>query len=292
MSVLLCDSNCELWYTRAEELGLDYISMPYYYDGEEYYYDLGKKTDFKKFYSAVRKGTIPTTQALNPENYKEILTPYFEKGEDVIYISFSHAMSGTFAHLETALKDLKEQFPERKCTVFDTKAISMGAGMMVEAAAELKNKGATDEEILEFLENFRDRLCTYVIVDDLMHLKRGGRLSATAAIAGSMLNLKPVLTFDEKGSLGVLEKVIGRKKTMRKIADKVAEELTGTEYNVYVLDADSSEDGDALAKMIEERRPDAKIVRQTIGPVIGAHAGPDTMVVFFIGDKRPIPLAK
>ena len=141
MSVLLCDSNCELWYTRVKELGLDYISMPYCYGGGEYGYDLGENTDFKKFYDAVRGGTVPKTMALNPENYKEILTPYFKAGEDVLYISFSHAMSGTFAQLDAALKELKKEFPERKCTVFNTNSICLGAGIQVETAAELKQKG-------------------------------------------------------------------------------------------------------------------------------------------------------
>lgn len=292
MSVLICDSNCELWHTTAEELGLDYISMPYCYDGKEYYYDLGKATDFQKFYSAVRKGTIPTTMALNPENYKEILSPYFERGEDVLYVSFSHAMSGTFDHLKTALEELKIQFPERKCTVFDTKAISLGTGLMVEAAARRKREGASDEEILALLTELRDRLCCYFVVDDLMHLKRGGRLSAAAAFAGSMLSLKPMLTFDEKGGLSVYDKVIGRKKALRKLVEKVALELTGTEYPVYVLDADCKEDGDSLAEQIKVRRADAKVVRQTIGPVIGSHCGPDTIAVLFFGEKRPIPLSK
>ena len=125
MSVLICDSNGELWHTRAKELGLDYISMPYFVDGEEYYYDLGEKTDFRKFYDLVRGGKIPTTQALNPEDYKRILTPYFEKGEDVLYVSFSHKLSGTFQFLNLALNELKETYPDRKCTVFDTNSISL-----------------------------------------------------------------------------------------------------------------------------------------------------------------------
>ena len=290
MSVLLCDSNCELWYTRAKELGLEYISMPYLYGGVEYGYDLGENTDFKKFYNAVRGGTVPKTQALNPENYKEILTPYFKAGEDVLYISFSHAMSGTFAQLDVALKELKEEFPERKCTVFNTNSVCLGAGIQVEAAAELKQKGASDEEILAFLKDFTNRVAMYFVVDDLMHLKRGGRLSAGAAVAGTLLSIKPMLTVNEEGGLNVLEKVMGRKKAVRALADKVIKDLTGTEYSVYVVDADCKEDGDELAEKIKAARPDAKIVRQTVGPVIGSHCGPDTLGVIFIADKRPVAL--
>ena len=154
MSVLIFDSNGELWHTRAEELGLDYISMPYYIDGKEYCYDLGKATDFRKFYDEVRAGEIPKTQALNPEDYKRILTPYFERGEDVFYVSFSHKLSGTFQSLNLALQELKEQFPDRKCTVFDTRNISLGAGIQAEEAAKRKQAGASDEELLAFLEDF------------------------------------------------------------------------------------------------------------------------------------------
>lgn len=290
MSVLLCDSNCELWYTRVKELGLDYISMPYCYGGGEYGYDLGENTDFKKFYDAVRGGTVPKTMALNPENYKEILTPYFKAGEDVLYISFSHAMSGTFAQLDVALKELKKEFPERKCTVFNTNSICLGAGIQVEAAAELKQKGASDEEILAFLKDFTNRVAVYFVVDDLMHLKRGGRLSAGAAVAGTLLSIKPMLTVNEEGGLNVIEKVTGRRKAVRALADKVIKGLTGTEYSVYILDADCKEDGDKLAELIKAERSDAKIVRQTIGPVIGTHCGPGTLGVIFIADERPVKL--
>ena len=291
MSVLLIDADGDLWFTRQEELGVDCISMPYSYGGEVYYYDLGKNTDFKKFYAAVRGGEVPTTMALNPDEYVEILEKYFSKGEDILYVSFSHAMSATFDHLQTALNQLKDKYPDRKVTIFDTKSICLGAGIQMEYAAELKNAGASDEEIIAKLTEFRDRSAVYFVVDDLMHLKRGGRLSGIAAFAGTLLSLKPMLTIDEKGSLKVVEKISGKRKAIRKMADKAIADLTGTEYSVYVIDADCPEDGDSLAAMIREKRPEAKIVRQTIGPVIGSHCGPGTVGVVFIADKRPVPLA-
>lgn len=196
---MIFDSNGELWYTRAEELGLDYISMPYYINGEEYFYDLGKATNFRKFYDLVRAGNIPKTQALNPEDYKNFLTPYFERGEDILYISFSHKLSGTFQSLDLALRELRERFPDRKCTVFDTNSISLGTGIQVEAAARRKAEGASDEEILAFLSAFTDRVCVYFTVDDLMHLKRGGRCSGLAAVAGTVLGLKPMLSMGADG---------------------------------------------------------------------------------------------
>lgn len=290
MSVLIIDADGELWFTRQEELGVDYIKMPFSYGGKEYDYDLGKDTDFRAFYDAVRKGEVPKTMALNPEDYIRILTPYFEKGEDVLYVSFSHAMSGTFDHLNTALTTLYEKYPDRKCTVFDTKGISLGAGIQMEYAAELKNAGASDEEIIAKLTEFRDRIAVYFVVDDLMHLKRGGRLSGVAAFAGTLLSLKPILTLDEHGGLKVFEKITGKKKALRKMADRVINELTGTDFPVYIVDADCPEEGDALKEMILEKRPEAKIIRQIVGPVIGAHCGPGTIGVIFVADKRPIPL--
>ncbi len=290
MSVLLCDSNCELWYTTVKELGIDYISMPYLYNDREYFYDLGENTDFAAFYSAVRAGAVPKTQALNPENYKDVLEPYFAAGEDVLYISFSHAMSGTFAQLDAALSELKQKYPNRKCTVFDTKSISLGAGIQVKAAAELKNKGASDEEIISFLNDFTNRVAVYFVVDDLMHLKRGGRLSAASAAVGTLLSVKPVLTTNSQGGLSVLEKVSGRKKAVRSLCEKVARTIADYNYPVYVVDADCKEDGDELAAMIKARRPEAEIVRQTVGPVIGSHCGPGTLGVIFIADERPVKL--
>lgn len=290
MSVLVFDSNGELWYTRAKELGLDYISMPYFLDGKEYFYDLGEKTDFKEFYAKVRSGMIPKTQALNPEDYKAFLTPYFERGEDVLYISFSHAMSGTFNMLDVALKELKEIYPERTCTVFDTKAISLPAGMQVEQAALLKQKGATDEEILSFLKNFTNKVAVYFTVDDLMHLKRGGRCSGLSAIAGTLLNLKPLLTFNAEGSLCVISKLGGRKKAISTLANKVIEGLDDEGVPVYVFHADCDEDADRLCDLILAKRPNANVIKQMIGPVIGAHCGPGTLAVTFAAAQRPIPL--
>ncbi len=292
MSTMIFDSNGELWYTRAEELGLDYISMPYYINGEEYFYDLGKATNFRKFYDLVRAGNIPKTQALNPEDYKNFLTPYFERGEDILYISFSHKLSGTFQSLDLALRELRERFPDRKCTVFDTNSISLGTGIQVEAAARRKAEGASDEEILAFLSAFTDRVCVYFTVDDLMHLKRGGRCSGLAAVAGTVLGLKPMLSVGADGGLAVLSKISGRKKAIRTLAEKVISELTDESYPVYVVDADCPEEGDKLRDLILEKRPGANVVRQIVGPVIGSHCGPGTLGVIFVGDKRPVPLAR
>ena len=292
MSVLICDADGELWFTRQEELGLDYISMPYSIDGNIYYYDLGKNTDLKKFYDDMRNGAAPTTMALNPAEYVDILEKYFSQGEDLLYVSFSHKMSGTFNQLQTALNELKDKYPERKCVVFDTNSISMGAGIQMEYAAMLRNAGASDEEILAKLAEFTHKVAMYFIVDDLVYLKRGGRLSAFAAFAGNLLGLKPILTTDAEGGLNAVEKITGKRKAIKAIAEKVANTLEQTDMSVYIMDADCRADAELLAKLIADKRPDAKIVHQMIGPVIGSHCGPGTIGVIFVANERPIPLAK
>ena len=292
MSVLLCDSNCELWHTRLKELGVDFISMPYTLEDKEYFYDLGEATDFKAFYDTVRQGKTPITSGLNPENYKDIIGNYFARGEDVLYISFSHAMSGTFNQLNVALNELAEIYPDRKCTIFNTNSISLGAGIQVENAAMLKQQGASDEEILAFLKDFTNKTAMYFVVDDLMHLKRGGRLSAAAAFAGTMLALKPVLTVGAAGGLEVFKKISGKKKALAFMAERFVEELGDETANVYVIDADSPKDGDALAESLKAAFPTINVVRQPIGPVVGAHCGPGTVGLIFVGKQRPIALAE
>lgn len=286
MSVLVCDSNGELWHTRCKELGLNFISMPYLIGGKEYYYDLGEKTDFADFYAKVKSGEVPKTMALNPEDYKEFLTPYFERGEDVLYVSFSHKMSGTFQQLDKAIEELKEKYPERKCEVFDTRSISIGAGIQAEAAAELKNGGASDAEVLEFLSRFSRKVHVYFAADDLMHLKRGGRLSGFSAVAGTILGIKPLLTVDENGSLKALEKLKGRRNVLKTLAEKAIKGMTEPNYPVYVLHANCEEDGKTLAEAIKKERPEADVRLQIVGPVIGSHCGAGTIGVIFIGEEK------
>ena len=291
MSVLLCDSNCELWYTRLKELGVEFISMPYTMDGEEYYYDLGETTDFKGFYDSVRQGKTPTTLGLNPTDYVEILSKYFSQGEDVLYVSFSHAMSGTFNQLNVALRELAEIYPDRKCTVFNTNSISLGAGIQVEHAALLKNSGASDQEVVAFLQDFTNKSAMYFVVDDLMHLKRGGRLSAAAAFAGTLLALKPVLTVSATGGLEVFKKISGKKKALSFLVERITEELDDQNASIYILDADCQKDGDYLENAVKEIFPSANVVRQQIGPVIGTHCGPGTVGLIFVAKQRPIAIA-
>lgn len=287
MSVIFFDTDCELWYTQAEELGCPVIKMPYTIDGEEKFYDLGKETDFKDFYTRVRSGSMPVTSALNPTQYVEIFEPYFAKGEEILYISFSSEMSGTFNHLEVALKELNEKYKGVKFTRFDTKSISFGGGYQVYFAVKYFQEGHTIDETVEFLKDFTHHVSVNFMVDDLMHLFRGGRLSRMSAFLGSALGIKPILQIPESGKLEVVEKVKGEKKAINYFLARLEENgLELDKYPIVVLDADNSELAERLKSSITAKYPESTIWHYPVGPVIGAHAGPGTVAVIFHSKNR------
>jgi DegV family protein with EDD domain len=283
MSILFFDTDCELWYEKAEALGLQVIKMPYTLDGKEYYYDLGKNTDFKHFFERMRQKSMPTTAALNTYDYIEYFEPYLKKGEDIFYIAFSRKLSGTFEFVDKAIAELKEKYPERKITVFDTKSISMGAGISVYYAAKKWKEGATDKELLDFLNEFAPRVQTYFAVDDLFHLKRGGRLSGFAATAGTLLGVKPILKINEEGKIVLLTKEKGTKRAIAKLASLVGSEGGKfDQYDVYIIEADCRKEAEELKAKIEEATNGrANVVIQIMGPVIAAHCGPGTLGVIY-----------
>lgn len=283
MSILFCDSNCELWFDKAEELGLNVIKMPYTLDGKEYYYDLGKQTDFRHFYDRMRAKSTPTTAGLNSYDYVEYFEPFLKKGEDIFYITFSHQLSNTFEFMYKAIDELTVKYPERKITIFDTKTISMGAGLQVYYAAKLWKNGATDEELLNFLQDISKHYITYFAVDDLFHLKRGGRLSGTAATVGTLLGVKPILKVNEEGKIVPVLKEKGIKKVIAKLASLVGE--TGgkfEEYDICIIGADCDTEVNELeAKIKEVTIGKANVIKQPVGPVIATHCGPGTIGVIF-----------
>ncbi|MDR3319234.1 MAG: DegV family protein [Clostridiales bacterium] len=281
MSILFCDSNCELWYDKVKELGLEVIKMPYTIDGEEHFYDMGENTDFGEFYARIRKGSIPVTSALNSVNYIEYFEPFLAKGEDILYITFSHKMSATFDHMEIALNELKLKYPDRKVLTVDTKTISMGAGLIVYAAAKKFRAGASLEETAAYAEKLSARAGTVFTVDDLNHLKRGGRLGGAAAVIGSLLGLKPMLQFSKEGRIENYAKAKGRKKSIEMLLDKAEEKKIDLSMPVSFIDADASDIDVAIAAFRARFGTDCELWNQPVGPVIGAHCGPGTLGLCF-----------
>ena len=282
MSKFFCDTNSEIWYTKAEELGVNVIKMPYTLGNEMYFYDLGKQTDCKAFFDAMRNGESAKTQALNMDEYIEYFEPVFASGEDIIYVTFSQSMSGTFNSMRLAIDRLKEKYPERKITVVDSGSISCGAGKMIEEAAKLHNSGASDEEVVAFIEKIKKKVPIYFTVSDLKYLVRGGRLSAVAGAVGTLLNLKPIIGVDENGNLTSLAKVNGRKKAIHTLVEKLTVDNFDDNHSIILLHADSEADVEIMKNLILQKYPSAKIEIQTVGPVVGAHCGPDTLGIVFL----------
>lgn len=288
MSVFFCDSNCELWHTRVKELNIKYISMPYTIKGQMQGYDMGENMDFDGYYNTIKSGEMPSTQALNPFDYVQYFEPILASGQDIIYVHFSHKLSGTFEYLKTAIAELKEKYPDRKITTVDTLSISMGAGSLVYEAALLHNSGASDEEVVKFVEKERQHSCAYFVVDDLQHLKRGGRISGAVAFFGGMLGIKPILKIDEHGAIINFNKTQGKKKAMLELINIMKENGEDIEkHPLTILNAGTKEEGqfmiDHVRAVVGEN---ATIWYQQIGPTIGAHCGPGTIALVFHGKKR------
>ena len=283
MSIYVCDSDCELWYERADEQNIKVIKMPYIIDGEEKPYDLGRDDDPKEFFDRMRAGAKVLTAALNGEDYREFFEPLFAAGEDILYVAFSSKMSGTFNYLEPVIKELSEKYPNAKYKRFDTLSISMGAGIQVYMGAKYFNEGHTTDETYAYLEKLREKHNIYFAVDDLVYLKRGGRISPAAATFGNILQLKPILKVNDVGELAVVSKEKGNKKALNFMLNTLFESDVDTTAPIVVLNADKQEDGDKLISAIREKYGDSvEIWDNQIGPVIGAHCGPGTVGIIWL----------
>lgn len=288
MSVLFCDTDCELWYTTAKELDVKVIGMPYTVDGEEKMYDLGENTDFKDFYSKMRAGSSVSTAGLNKEIYLDIFRPYFEAGEDILYVAFSSKMSNTFEPLAAAIAELESQFPKARYRKFDTLNICLGAGILVYLAA--KFFAAHDGDIdatYDYLSDIVGKVKVNFVVGDLRYLARGGRLSPAKARMGNVLQAKPVLHVDKEGEISVLTKVIGAKKAMSYVVDEFAAHYRNVDdAPVFIVGADCDDLVAELKDRVAAIAPDADLRVQPVGPVIGAHCGPGTYGIIYMSDER------
>lgn len=288
MSVIFIDDDCELNYKTAEELGLtNLIRMPYTICGQEHFYDLGRNYVAKDFFDLVRNGHMPITSGLNVETYKNYFEPYFALSEDILYISFSSQLSSTFTYMDIAVKELKEKYPDAKFRRFDTKAISMAAGIACYYAGIMHKEGKSNDEIVEFLEKFIYKINTIISPKDLFHLKRGGRISGVAATAGTVLQLKPIIRLNNEGKLINTSKVQGRNKSLNYIVNDVLSHVEDTDkYPIIILNADCANDAKKIEDKLRAAIPNVDIWHYDVGPVIGTHCGPDTIACIYIGKER------
>ncbi len=285
---IVTDSTTDLTPELIQELDVQVIPLCYMMGGKTYHNipGGGEMTD-KEFYAKLRAGSMSTTTQVNSEEFLHVFTPLLEAGQDVLYIAFSSGLSGTYQSAVLAREELKQRFPDRRLEVFDSLCASMGEGLLVYHAAKLRQAGKSLDEVLAWLKENVLNLCHWFTVDDLNHLKRGGRVSTATALVGTMLGIKPVLHVDDEGHLIPVSKVRGRKQSLdalvRRMEDTV---LDPADQMVFISHGDCLEDAQYVERQIREKLGVQQVKLGFIGPVIGAHSGPGTVALFFLGKER------
>ncbi len=283
--VIITDSTCDLTSDYLNELDVKVIPLKFIYE-EKSYYD-GTGMSYKDFYNLLREKKNVKTSQVNTETFIKEFEPYLNQQMDILYIAFSSALSGTFSCAEIAKNELIEQYPERKIIVVDSRSASMGEGLLVYYAAQKKKEGLSIDDLSEWIEKNKLNVCHWFTVDDLFHLKRGGRVSSASALFGSMLGIKPILHVDNAGKLITTEKVRGRKAALISLVDhmKNSAEVTTNDV-VFISHGDALADANFVKDLILKNFDVKEVKINYIGSVIGAHAGPGTVALFFMGKNR------
>lgn len=282
---ILTDTSCNLPQELVDAYGLAMIPLRYFMDGQEYAsYTDGKQADFQSFYEQMRAGKVVTTTLASQAEAAAVAEACARAGQDLLYIGFSSGLSGTYEACAAAVREVAERYPERTMLCVDSLAASAGQGLLITYVAKMRAEGASLEECHAWAVEHRLNICHLFTVDDLMFLKRGGRLSAVSAIFGTALAIKPVMHVDEEGKLKVLSKVRGRHKAIVALADHFGAALAckpASEQVVYISHGDCADDACELAALLKERYGIADPLITYIDPVIGAHSGPGTLALFY-----------
>ena len=282
---IITDSGCDLPSQILEQLDLKMVSLSLIFRGETLADSVSEDT--KAFYDAMRQGESATTSAVNPEGWAGVIEPVLKEGKDALVITFSSGLSTTYQSAVIAASDLQEQYPGRKVIVVDSLCASLGQGLLCHYAAKKRDEGLSLEELGAWLEEHKLNLCHWFTVDDLVYLKRGGRINAATALVGTLLNIKPVLHVDNEGHLVSVSKSRGRKASIQALADKMAElAIPGENEFISICHGDCFEDAYALGEMLKERMGVKEVFIGYTGAVIGSHSGPGTLALFFMGKKR------
>lgn len=282
---IITDSCCDYPEHMYQDLGLRMVPLSVDFRGQVC--DHYTESWLKDMFDGLRKGEVAKTAAVNPETWTAAMEPVLAGGQDVLVLAFSSGLSTTYQSAVIAAGDLREKYPEREIRVVDTLCASLGQGLFVWYACKKRDEGLSLEELTAWCEENRFHLCHWFTVDDLMYLKRGGRISAATALVGTMLNIKPVLHMDDEGHLINMGKVRGRKASIEAIAKKVGE--LGKNWNnetMFICHGDCIEDAKYLESILRERYGAKNVLIYYVGAVIGSHSGPGTLSVFFMGDHR------
>lgn len=288
---IVTDSCCNLLEDMIDDFGIHVLPLTFMVDGENEVYQSylkGERTDLKQFYTMMREGKVFKTSLPNLAESEALFRELLGSGRDVLYIAFSSGLSGTYQALSLMAAQLQEEFPERRIHVVDSLAASGGQGLLVWYAVQHARAGESIDQVRDWLEENKLHLAHWFTVDDLMFLFRGGRVSKTAAWAGTLLNIKPVLHVDDEGHLIPMEKVRRRKKSLNALIDHMEKSANKpiSDQMVFITHGDCIEDAEYVAAKIKERFGVKEVVINYVDPVIGAHSGPGTMALFFLADKR------
>lgn len=286
--VIITDSCCDLPAQTAQELELEVLPLSFQLRGRDYYNYLdGHELSFPDFYAQVRGGEQVTTAAVNVGQFETAMRAALEAGQDVLSISFSSALSTTYQSSVIAAQSLREEFPDAKILTVDSLCASLGQGLLLWLCVQQKRSGRSLEEVHAYAEEMKMRIGHWFTVDDLNHLKRGGRVSAAAALFGTMLSVKPVLQVNREGQLIPVHKVRGRKASLLALVDEMEKNmLPPAEQTVFISHGDSEADARFVAEEIRRRFGIENIRINFVGPVIGGHAGPGTIALFYLGNGR------
>ena len=285
--VITTDNNSDLPEKYLTEHGVGCMYLSYAMDGKNYTH--GNFLPEHEFYEAMRNGSMPTTAQVNPENARVLLEPYLKEGKDILHIAFSSGLSGTYNSCRIAAEELMEEYPDRKIIIIDSLAASLGQGLLVYLAQEKKEQGEDIETVARWAEENKLHIVHLFTVNDLNHLYRGGRVSRTTAVVGSMLNIKPVLHVDNDGKLTAIGKVRGRKKSLQelvKLMDVKLGSYHDTCHTIFISHGDCEDEANYVAEKVKEKYQINTIIMNQVGATIGAHSGPGTMALFFLGDER------
>lgn len=284
---IMTDSCCDLPYTYLEANDVDFISMTIQLNGKELVDDLGKTFDYDWFLQEIKTGGMPTTSQVNVGRYIEFFRPFVEKQVPILYLAFSSGLSGSYQSAKQAVEILKEEFEEAEIYVIDTKAASLGEGLLVSEVIDLKQAGHSLEEILLWLSENKMTVYSWVTVDDLKHLERGGRISKAAAAIGGLMNVKPIIVVDAQGKLQNIGKVRGRGKALKKLADETVQGMIDPiNQRLFIAYAGDLESAEKVKALIEAQVQVKEIRLHPLGPTITSHTGNGCIAVFSRGKKR------
>ena len=281
---IFTDSACDLSAEVLRLWGVKFCSLSFTFDGESRSYE-NHALPAPVFYQFMRDGKTAKTSAINPDTFVHAFEKELKKERDVLYLGFSSALSTTCSSAQIAAQELMEQYPHRKVLVVDSLGASAGQGLLLWLTVQQKRSGATIEEAAEFAERTKGKICQWFTTDTLTYLQKGGRVSTVSAVFGNMLDIRPVLHVDSEGRLANTGKTRGRKASLRALADKAISSAADG-YPIFISHADCEADAIALATMIRKARGLKTEVITDVGPVIGAHAGPGTLALFFVGTDR------